>query len=84
MFHDQGKLPARSSPQACKTIFDVVPFLQPVETFEVLNDLVVDRGPSPFVSLLELFGKHSLPTLEAISPPTKLKLSNLLLLFIRR
>ena len=28
------------------------------ETFEVLNDLVVDRGPSPYVSLLELFGKR--------------------------
>lgn len=28
-----------------------------VEQFEVLNDLVVDRGPSPFVSLLELFGE---------------------------
>lgn len=27
-----------------------------VESFEVLNDLVVDRGPSPYVSLLELFG----------------------------
>lgn len=33
---------------------------RPVETFEVLNDLVVDRGPSPYVSLLELFGKDSL------------------------
>ena len=31
---------------------------RPVETFEVLNDLVVDRGPSPYVSLLELFGKN--------------------------
>jgi NAD+ kinase len=31
---------------------------RPVETFEVLNDLVVDRGPSPYVSLLELFGKY--------------------------
>jgi hypothetical protein len=30
---------------------------RPVETFEVLNDLVVDRGPSPYVSLLELFGE---------------------------
>ena len=30
---------------------------QPVEQFEVLNDLVVDRGPSPYVSLLELFGE---------------------------
>jgi NAD+ kinase len=29
---------------------------RPVETFEVLNELVVDRGPSPYVSLLELFG----------------------------
>lgn len=29
---------------------------RPVESFEVLNDLVVDRGPSPYVSLLELFG----------------------------
>jgi NAD+ kinase len=31
---------------------------RPVESFEVLNDLVVDRGPSPYVSLLELFGKQ--------------------------
>ena len=30
-----------------------------VESFEVLNDLVVDRGPSPYVSLLELFGESS-------------------------
>ena len=29
---------------------------RPVESFEVLNDLVIDRGPSPYVSLLELFG----------------------------
>jgi NAD+ kinase len=33
---------------------------RPVETFEVLNDLVVDRGPSPYVSLLELFGNQLL------------------------
>jgi NAD+ kinase len=33
---------------------------RPVEQFEVLNDLVVDRGPSPFVSLLELFGEYLL------------------------
>jgi NAD+ kinase len=31
---------------------------RPAETFEVLNDLVVDRGPSPYVSLLELFGLY--------------------------
>lgn len=32
---------------------------RPAESFEVLNDLVVDRGPSPYVSLLELFGISS-------------------------
>jgi len=32
---------------------------RPVESFEILNDLVVDRGPSPYVSLLELFGTRS-------------------------
>lgn len=30
---------------------------RPVEYFEVLNDLVIDRGPSPYVSMLELFGE---------------------------
>ncbi|ORY33416.1 hypothetical protein BCR39DRAFT_519922 [Naematelia encephala] len=48
---------------------------RPVEQFEVLNDLVVDRGPSPFVSLLELFGdEHHLTTVQAdgltVSTPT--------------
>ncbi|EJF58213.1 ATP-NAD kinase [Dichomitus squalens] len=39
---------------------------KPVECFEVLNDLVVDRGPSPYVSLLELFGdEHHLTTVQA-------------------
>ncbi|KAI8990120.1 ATP-NAD kinase-like domain-containing protein [Pilobolus umbonatus] len=47
----------------------------PVEKYQVLNDLVVDRGPSPYMSLLELFGddKH-LTTVQAdglaISTPT--------------
>ncbi|KAF5326131.1 hypothetical protein D9611_000135 [Ephemerocybe angulata] len=48
---------------------------RPVESFEVLNDLVVDRGPSPYVSLLELFAdEHHLTTVQAdgltISTPT--------------
>ncbi|KAF5351997.1 hypothetical protein D9756_007404 [Leucocoprinus leucothites] len=48
---------------------------RPVEQFEVLNDLVVDRGPSPYVSLLELFGDdHHMTTVQAdgltISTPT--------------
>jgi NAD kinase len=47
----------------------------PTEQYEVMNELVVDRGPSPYVSLLELFGndKH-LTTVQAdglaISSPT--------------
>ncbi|KAH9485278.1 ATP-NADH kinase YEF1 [Psilocybe cubensis] len=48
---------------------------RPAETFEVLNDLVVDRGPSPYVSLLELFGdEHHMTTVQAdgltVSTPT--------------
>ena len=48
---------------------------RPVESFEVLNDLVVDRGPSPYVSLLELFGdEQHLTTVQAdgltIATPT--------------
>ena len=38
---------------------------RPAEMFEVLNDLVVDRGPSPYVSQLELFG-----TYRALFAPT--------------
>ncbi|KAK7057399.1 NAD+ kinase [Favolaschia claudopus] len=46
-----------------------------VETFEVINDLVVDRGPSPYVSQLELFGdEHHMTTVQAdgltVSTPT--------------
>lgn len=48
---------------------------RPVESFEVINDLVVDRGPSPYVSLLELFADDDhLTTVQAdglcISTPT--------------
>lgn len=32
------------------------------EQFEVLNELVIDRGPSPYVSNLELFGDEALLT----------------------
>lgn len=48
---------------------------RPVETYEVLNDLVIDRGPSPFVSLLEVYADNThLTTAQAdglcISTPT--------------
>jgi len=33
------------------------------EQFEVLNELVIDRGPSPYVSNLELYGDNHLLTL---------------------
>ncbi len=44
-------------------------------TYQVLNDLVVDRGPSPFLSHLELYGnKTHLTTVQAdglvIATPT--------------
>ncbi len=32
------------------------------EQFEVLNELVIDRGPSPYVSNLELYGDNELLT----------------------
>ncbi|KAI9710028.1 MAG: NAD(+) kinase [Chrysothrix sp. TS-e1954] len=35
---------------------------QVVSQYEVLNELVIDRGPSPYVSNLELFGNDSLLT----------------------
>lgn len=34
----------------------------PTETFEVLNDVVVDRGPSPYMSMLELFADDQVET----------------------
>ncbi|RUS19691.1 hypothetical protein BC937DRAFT_87086 [Endogone sp. FLAS-F59071] len=47
----------------------------PIETFEVLNDVVVDRGPSPYMSMLELFADDQhLTTVQAdgltIASPT--------------
>lgn len=42
---------------------------RPVESFEVLNDLVVDRGPSPYVSLLELFGTFTLQDVTGVRSP---------------
>ncbi|AAS53732.2 AFR361Cp [Eremothecium gossypii ATCC 10895] len=33
-----------------------------VETHHILNELTIDRGPSPFLSMLELYGDHSLLT----------------------
>lgn len=52
------------------------------EQFEVLNELVIDRGPSPYVSNLELYGDNELLTVVQadgciFSTPTG-KLSHLL------
>ncbi|KAK9380732.1 ATP-NAD kinase-like domain-containing protein [Kockiozyma suomiensis] len=32
------------------------------ETFEVINEIVIDRGPSPWISMLELYGNNHLLT----------------------
>ncbi|KAF7728768.1 hypothetical protein EC973_005606 [Apophysomyces ossiformis] len=61
----------------CLTDYRQIPFFTtvPKERYHVINDLVVDRGPSPYMSLLELFGddKH-LTTVQAdglaIASPT--------------
>ncbi|KZV82144.1 ATP-NAD kinase [Exidia glandulosa HHB12029] len=51
---------------ACKDKEIMCYTTRPVESFEILNDLVVDRGPSPYVSLLELFGdEHHMTTVQA-------------------
>ncbi|KZT67205.1 ATP-NAD kinase [Daedalea quercina L-15889] len=76
---ESGCAPAHDTaagPGASKKDKEIMCFTtRPVESFEVLNDLVVDRGPSPYVSLLELFGdEHHLTTVQAdgltISTPT--------------
>lgn len=36
---------------------------EPLSQFEVLNEVVIDRGPSPYVSNLELYGDDSLLTI---------------------
>lgn len=66
--HESGKANSKDKEIMCFTT-------RPLETFEVLNDLVVDRGPSPYVSLLELFGdEHHMTTVQAdgltVSTPT--------------
>ncbi|KAK9459886.1 ATP-NAD kinase-like domain-containing protein [Lipomyces oligophaga] len=45
------------------------------ETFEVINEIVIDRGPSPWISMLELYGNgHLLTVVQAdgliLSTPT--------------
>ncbi|KAF5370614.1 hypothetical protein D9758_002090 [Tetrapyrgos nigripes] len=67
--------PTSEPGKACKDKEIMCFTTRPVETFEILNDLVVDRGPSPYVSLLELFGdEHHMTTVQAdgltVSTPT--------------
>ena len=39
---------------------------KPEQTFEILNDIVVDRGPNPTMSTIELFGdEEHLTTVQA-------------------
>uniref|UniRef100_A0A8H7XL30 ATP-NAD kinase n=1 Tax=Psilocybe cubensis TaxID=181762 RepID=A0A8H7XL30_PSICU len=63
--------------EKCKSRDEEIPCVtaRPTEEFQVLNDLVVDRGPSPYVSQLELFcDNHHMTTVQAdgltIATPT--------------
>ncbi|OAV98008.1 hypothetical protein PTTG_00209 [Puccinia triticina 1-1 BBBD Race 1] len=76
---ENGSAPSNqrsASRSAAKDDKEIVCFsTYPAESFEVLNELVVDRGPSPYVSLLELFGDdHHMTTVQAdgltVSTPT--------------
>lgn len=72
----EGNTLSASTPSGKKRDKEIMCFTtRPVETFQVLNDLVVDRGPSPYVSMLELFGdENHLTTVQAdglcVSTPT--------------
>lgn len=66
--------PPRSSIASTTKVLPT-PELVEGEQFEVLNELVIDRGPSPYVSNLELYGDNELLTVVQadgciISTPT--------------
>lgn len=57
---ESGCAPVHDAAAASKKDKEIMCFTtRPVESFEVLNDLVVDRGPYSYLSLLELFGEFS-------------------------
>ncbi|KAL8674228.1 MAG: hypothetical protein Q9168_001352, partial [Polycauliona sp. 1 TL-2023] len=67
------RLSTTSIPRTHSTIHS--PEMVEGEQFEVLNELVIDRGPSPYVSNLELYGDNNLLTVVQadgciISTPT--------------
>jgi len=73
----QGRAPSRKSSTSTSSENSGIsnPSLIEDVQFEVLNELVIDRGPSPYVSNLELYGDtHLLTIIQAdgciISTPT--------------
>ncbi|KAL8994832.1 MAG: hypothetical protein Q9169_005308 [Polycauliona sp. 2 TL-2023] len=54
-------IPSSSSAPNLRTLRSTEPVEG--EQFEVLNELVIDRGPSPYVSNLELYGDNNLLTI---------------------
>lgn len=69
-----SSFPSSSAPSSTSTSTSSTD-LAPDASFEVLNELVLDRGPSPYVSNLELYGDdHLLTIIQAdgciISTPT--------------
>lgn len=68
-------LPTTSHPRSLPKTNPVPTEMVEGEQFEVLNELVIDRGPSPYVSNLELYGDNNLLTVVQadgciISTPT--------------
>lgn len=64
-----------NAPSSATSFSTTTASLIPESTFEVLNELVLDRGPSPYVSNLELHGDNHLITIiqadgVIISTPT--------------
>ncbi|KAL8696614.1 MAG: hypothetical protein Q9201_007571, partial [Fulgogasparrea decipioides] len=71
----RSTLPSSASTSSLSNNHRKEPEMVEGEQFEVLNELVIDRGPSPYVSNLELYGDNNLLTVVQadgciISTPT--------------
>lgn len=63
VFRANRPVPCKKTSKSSKTRDHPEPELIQGESFSVLNELVIDRGPSPYVSNLELYGDDSLLTI---------------------
>lgn len=49
--------------QRCSRTGKKICFVENIAKYQVLNEVTIDRGPSPFISMLELYGDGSLMTI---------------------